>query len=108
MKIFLATTRHGLVRASPCDGGEWALESLLPDQDVRCLVADPLTRHVVYAGTQGQGVLRSCDGGRTWLPAGLAGQVVKALAVSRTQPGTVYAGTKPALLFVSRDSRASL
>ena len=80
---------------------------LLTDQDVRCLAADPLNPHVIYAGTQGQGVLRSSDGGKTWRPAGLAGQTVKALAASRTQLGTVYAGTKPALLFVSRDGGAS-
>jgi photosystem II stability/assembly factor-like uncharacterized protein len=62
---------------------------------------------VVYAGTQGSGVLRSNDRGQTWEPTGLPGHVVKALAVSPHQPGTVYAGTKPASVFVSRDGGES-
>jgi photosystem II stability/assembly factor-like uncharacterized protein len=103
MNTFLATTGHGLARASLSANGEWSVEFLLNDQDVRSLASDPLNPMVIYAGTQGNGVLRSADGGKTWRSLGLAGQIVKALAVSRTQPGTVYAGTKPALLFVSRD-----
>jgi len=72
-------------------------------QDVRCLAIDPQHPALVYAGTQGNGVLRSDDGGKTWRAAGPAGRIVKSLAVSRTKPGVVYAGTKPALVFVSRD-----
>src|SRR5262249_17796843 len=68
-----------------------------------CLASDPHRSGVVYAGTQGSGVLRSDDQGKTWRPAGLDRQIVKALAVSRTEPGIIYAGTKPALVFVSRD-----
>src|SRR6266567_4988212 len=107
MNTFLATTSQGLARASQSASGEWSVEFLLNDQDVRCLAADPLNPRVIYAGTQGQGVLRSEDGGKTWRSVGLAGQIVKALAISRTQPGTIYAGTKPALLFVSRDGGRS-
>ncbi|MBI3986166.1 MAG: hypothetical protein HY343_04570 [Lentisphaerae bacterium] len=101
-KTFLATTGHGLARATNTNG-TWSIEVLLTDQDVRCLAADPLNPKVVYAGTQGSGVLRSTDGGRTWNPAALAGRVVKSLAVSRAEPGVVYAGVKPPALFVSRD-----
>src|SRR5215469_2518019 len=107
MSTFLATTGHGLAHATHGPNDEWSVEFLLSEQDVRCLATDPLNPHVLYAGTQGNGVLRSDDGGKTWRSVGLAGQIVKALAVSRTQPGTVYAGTKPALLFVSRDGGAS-
>lgn len=107
MSTFLATTGYGLARASLSANGEWSVEFLLNGQDVRSLAADPLNPMMLFAGTQGKGVLRSVDGGRTWRSMGLAGQIVKALAVSRTQPGTVYAGTKPALLFVSRDGGAS-
>jgi BNR/Asp-box repeat protein len=82
------------------------VEFLLTGQDVRCLAAHRTHPEVVYAGTQGNGVLRSNDGGRTWSAAGLEGQVVKALAVSPTFPDTVYAGTKPARLFVSHDAGA--
>ena len=107
INTFLSITGHGLARASRCASNEWSVELLLTDQDVRCLTADRLHSNVLYAGTQGSGVLRSSDGGKTWYPGGLAGHIVKALAISPTQPGTVYAGTKPALLFVSRDSGAS-
>jgi hypothetical protein len=101
--LLLATTGHGLARAARGCHGDWAVESLLAGQDVRCLAADPADPQVVYAGTQGSGVLRSHDRGTTWQGAGLDRQIVKALAVSRIEPGVVYAGTKPAWLFVSRD-----
>ncbi len=76
---------------------------LITEQDVRCLASDPLDLEVLYAGTQGSGVLRSDDRGKTWHPAGLDGHIVKSLAVSRAEPGTIYAGTKPPLVFASRD-----
>jgi hypothetical protein len=100
---FLATTGDGLARAEYTATTEWSVEFLLLDQDVRCLVADPVNPDVVYAGTQGNGVLRSLDRGKTWQPCGLSGQAMRALAMSPAVPGTVYAGTKPACLFVSRD-----
>ncbi len=100
---FLATTGYGLARAEYLATREWSVEFLLLNQDVRCLVADPLNPDVVYAGTQGNGILRSSDRGKTWRSCGLSGQMVKALAISPIAPGTVYAGTKPACLFVSRD-----
>jgi len=104
--MFLATTRHGLVHASRAANGEWTVERLLDGQDVRCLAADPCDQHVIYAGSQGQGVLRSDDCGTTWRPAGLAGQIVTALALSRAAPDVVYAATKPPQLYVSRDGGA--
>lgn len=104
--VFIATTGNGLARASRSADNEWRVEFLIADQDVRCLVSDPLNPQVIYAGTQGSGVLRSDDRGRRWRPAGLDGHIVKSLAVSRAEPGAVYAGTKPALVFVSRDDGA--
>src|SRR5215472_17740017 len=100
VKTFLATTGHGLASATRGPNDEWSVEVLLTEQDVRCLAADPLNPEIIYAGTQGHGVLRSNDRGKTWRSVGLAEQIVKALAVSRTQSGTVFAGTKPARLFV--------
>ena len=73
VKAFLATTGDGVAYAKPGTGGTWSVEMLLPEQDVRCLAVDPLDPAVVYAGTQGHGVLRSTDRGKTWHPAGLAG-----------------------------------
>jgi len=105
-RTFLATQSNGLTRAH-CENGGWKIDSALDDQIVHCLALAPHTPNLVYAGTRGDGVLRSNDGGNTWLPAGLTGQIVKSLAVSRLQPGTLYAGCKPPTLFVSRDGGAS-
>ena len=105
-RIFLATTGKGLARAEAVDS-QWEVTHLLADEQVLCLVSDPLRAGVAYAGTRSSGVLRSLDGGRTWLPSGLSGRIVKALAVSRLRPGTIFAGLKPPLLFVSHDSGAT-
>lgn len=105
--VFLATTGRGIARATTHDVSEpWSADITLADQDVRCLAADPMNPHVVYAGTQGAGVLRSDDAGRTWRTVGLVGEIVKSLAVSRAAPGVVYAGTKPARIFASHDGGA--
>lgn len=96
---FLAVTNEGVGRAYHTAGGGWKVETLLGDQDIRCLAADPLDRHIVYAGSQGSGVFRSADGGCTWQPFGLQGQIVKSLAVSPHRQGLVYAGVKPAQIW---------
>lgn len=101
--VFIATTGDGLARASRDTTGQWQVERVLPGSDVRCLAVDPLNPQCVYAGTQGQGVLRSDDRGRSWRRAGLAGQIVKAIAASPIRQAVVYAGTKPACMFVSHD-----
>jgi hypothetical protein len=103
-KTFIATTGSGIARAERDSDSDWSVKFLLEDQDVRCLAADPLNPGVIYAGTQGNGVLRSDDRGKSWRPAGMSGQIVKSLAVSPHEPGQVYAGTKPAYMFLSRDS----
>lgn len=105
--VFLAATSHQITRAVRNARDEWLVEYPLTNCDVRCLAADPLNPSIVYAGTQGKGVLRSEDRGVTWQPAGMDGHIVKSLAVSRTEPNTIYAGTKPAWLFVSRDGGAT-
>lgn len=106
VSIFLATTRHGLVRAERDTRGDWSLTSLLKNLEVQCLAADAHDPRIVYAGTRGQGVWRSQDQGVTWRPAGLQGYHVKALATSRSAE-TIYAGTKPACLFVSQDGAST-
>jgi hypothetical protein len=104
--VFLATQYSGLTRAYPSNGG-WQVETLLKDQTICCLAADPLDPRHVLAGTRGAGVLCSTDAGQTWAAAGLPGLTVKALAISRTQPGVLFAGAKPPALFVSRDNGAT-
>jgi hypothetical protein len=106
-RVLIATVGGGITRAEGSVDGTWEVEPLLPGADVRCLYADPVNREVVYAGTQGKGVLRSDDRGKTWQPVGLDGQIIKALAVSRIQADTLYAGTKPTLVYVSHDRGAS-
>jgi photosystem II stability/assembly factor-like uncharacterized protein len=101
--LYVATTGHGLVRATPKGAGEWTVDVLLTDQDVRCLAADPHNPNVIYAGTQGNGVLRSQDQGKTWRPSGMEGHIIKSIAVSPSDPGVVYAGTRPALVYISRN-----
>ena len=101
---FIATTGDNLARATRTTNGEWSVETLLPGMQVNCFAAHPHEPNVVYAGTQGNGVLRSEDWGKTWQPAGMEGRVVKSLAVSASEAGTLYAGTRPPAVFVSHDA----
>ncbi len=105
--VFLATAGRGISRAERGSGGTWTVVLLLPGQAVACLAADPLAEGVVFAGTQGNGVLRSSDRGITWQTAGLGGEIVKSLAVSPLEKGVVFAGTKPARIFASDDGGES-
>ena len=41
-KVFIATARTGLARASRSLDNGWRVEFLIADQDVRCLASDPL------------------------------------------------------------------
>jgi hypothetical protein len=102
-KTFLSTNNSGVSRASYQNSG-WETEQVLGGESVSCLAVNPLNPNVIYAGTNGSGVLRSDDCGKTWQPAGMAGMIVKSLAVSPHDPGTVYAGTKPSCVFITRNS----
>lgn len=106
-RIFISTTGSGIARASCAGNGQWQVEKLLQNEDVRCLAADPTQAGRLYAGTQGNGLLRSDDAGKTWQPGGLAGQIVKSVAASPTESGVLYAGTKPAYIYKSTDSGAT-
>jgi photosystem II stability/assembly factor-like uncharacterized protein len=102
-KLFISTTGKGIARAERNGLDKWTVTTALEDRDVRCLAADPLDPKRVYAGTQGDGILRSDDRGLSWRPVGMAGQVVKSIAASPHQPGLIYAGGKPPAVFVSED-----
>jgi len=99
-KIFLSTTNGGIARACWL-ADQWTVEQVYSGEWISCLAADPLDPNIVYAGTNGNGVLRSTDRGKTWQEAGMEGRIVKSLAVSPHQPGTVYAGTKPSGIFIT-------
>ena len=111
-RVFLSSSfdgraGKGMARAELGNDGEWRTEVVGPGYDVRCLSLDPGNGDVVFAGTQGHGVLRSGDRGRSWQPFGLEGEVVKALAVSPHDSNLIFAGTMPALMYVSRDGGES-
>lgn len=105
--VFISTIGNGLVRAECDPDGNWSVESLLDGQQINCLMTYPHRAGVVYAGTQGSGLLRSDDRGKTWQTTGLDGQVVKSIAFCRAEPGVMYVGTKPPSIFVSHDNAAS-
>lgn len=102
--LLLATDARGLTRAERV-GGRWVTSQPLDGRDVRCLAAGP--EGVLWAGTQGEGLLRSDDAGRSWRTAGLDGRTVKAVAPSPHDPATVYLGLKPAAVAVSRNGGTS-
>jgi photosystem II stability/assembly factor-like uncharacterized protein len=103
-KTIICINGHGLSRAHRGSDGDWAVETLLEGQDIRCLAYDHSNSSLVYAGIQGGGILRSTDGGRQWEQIGLAPVSVKSISVSKSESGTVFAGTKkPPAIYVSRD-----
>ena len=112
-QVFIANKHpRGITRAEKTGSG-WKVEQLLQEAnggsayDVRCFATDPNDANVVYAGTQGSGLLRSVDRGKTWEPAGLASMVVKSITVSKARAGFIVAGTKPPLVYASYDNAAS-
>src|SRR5260370_16530897 len=102
--FFVAAGRAGFAGAELAEG---SVQHVAAGFDVRCVAADPHAAQTAYAGTQGDGVLRSDDAGRTWRRSGLEGRVVKTLVISALIPGRLYAGTKPACVFVSDDGGGS-
>jgi hypothetical protein len=102
-RVFLATNGSRLARAENNASGSWEVEFLLEGTPITCLAMDPCNPNVAYAGTRGNGILRTDNRGKTWQNAGMQNQVVKAIAVSPAKPGLVFAGTKPPAVFVSHD-----
>lgn len=101
--VFISTTGEGLRRATRQADGVWSMATLLAGTQVNCFAADAHSPNIVYAGTQGNGVLRSDDWGESWRPVGMAGQVVKSLAASASERDVLYAGTRPPAVYVTRD-----
>jgi hypothetical protein len=98
--VVLATLGAGVARARRESGG-WRTDRVLAGRPVRCLAVGG--NGTVWAGTQGEGLLRSDDGGATWQEAGLQGRIVKAIAPSPHDPSVVYAGLKPPGVVVTRE-----
>lgn len=104
--IMLAVNPRGVTRAEGGSRDAWSVTTTLQGVRVTCLASDPRREGVVFAGTHGDGVLRSDDAGRTWRSVGMEGRIVKALAADPVSVGTLYAGTKPASVFVTRNDGA--
>lgn len=105
-RMFITNTHPGLTRAVLQEDGIWQTTKILEDQDVRCLTQDPANEGVIFAGTQGNGILRSEDWGETWQNVGLEGMVIKSIAISAAKPGFMLAGSKPPFVYASYDGGA--
>ncbi|NTU86104.1 MAG: hypothetical protein HGA45_43385, partial [Chloroflexales bacterium] len=97
----------GGVHRSRDGGASWT--KVLTNSAVLSLLIDPRDPRALYAGTEGDGILKSIDGGDTWaaISAGLAHPVVPALAMSPTSSQVLYAGTWGGGAYKSRDGGAS-
>jgi hypothetical protein len=69
-----------------------------------CLVIDPLTPTILYAGTWEGGVFRSTNSGTSWTATGLTDEYVYAVAIDPKTPTILYAGTDGDGVFRSSNS----
>jgi photosystem II stability/assembly factor-like uncharacterized protein len=103
--------KHGSIYRSTDDGGHWT--RIYPTgeneiQPVIILAHDELTPTIIYAGTEGDGMLRSSDAGQTWQPMAEdipALDIVRTIAVEPVPPYRVYAlsWTEVREIYVSED-----
>jgi photosystem II stability/assembly factor-like uncharacterized protein len=103
--VLVATGNHVFVM----DAGQGTLtravglERRLPT----CLALDPHDPARAWAGSDGDGVVRSEDGGTSWFPSGLPDRRIMALAASPSAPGRLWAGTEPSEVWRSDDGGGS-
>jgi len=74
--------------------------------EVADLAYDAQTPTIIYAATEGSGMLRSTDGGTTWAPMGEGIQAlgwVRSIAAEPSPPYRVFASTEADGLYVSED-----
>lgn len=76
---------------------------------VSAVVVDPFDGNIVYAGTDGNGVIKSVDAGHTWQSSneGLAYPIVKALVADPVHRGVIFAGTWEGGVYRSNDGAMS-
>jgi photosystem II stability/assembly factor-like uncharacterized protein len=123
-QTFLATTGHGLARASQHASGEWQVECFLAGQDVRCLAAHRTTPEVVYAGTKPARLFVSHDAGAHWAELASFRHIpgrwlwfspaekpyrayVQAIALSPTDPHRIVVGMEAGAVACSLDGGQS-
>jgi hypothetical protein len=56
--IFFSTTGRGIARARQTEVGDWQRDDPIQGQQINCLASDPHNSRIIYAGSQGEGVLR--------------------------------------------------
>jgi photosystem II stability/assembly factor-like uncharacterized protein len=69
------------------------------------VASDPSNPEIAYAGSYGNGVLRTMNGGLHWsyVNNGLGNWTIQSLAVNPVNPGTIYAGTYKSGIYRSDD-----
>jgi photosystem II stability/assembly factor-like uncharacterized protein len=100
--LVYAGSTGGLYRSM--NGGDtW--EKIKSNVDVLALAIDTHDSKVIYAGTNGSGLIRTLDGGVNWqsLQLGPGSTFVSAAAINPSDPKKIYAGTEEGL-FVSLDA----
>jgi len=88
------------------DGGTTWEKKLSDIGFVKCLVRDPRDSSVVYAGSEGFGVLRSIDGGETWqdYSGAIFYPLVYSLALSNEDQPLLLAGSYGAGVYATHPS----
>jgi photosystem II stability/assembly factor-like uncharacterized protein len=83
----------GAVFKTTDGGASWT--NLTDASGVLSLVIDPMRPSVVYAGTNGGGVVKSPDGGLTWkvVNAGLSNLNISSMAIDPVHTRALYAGS---------------
>ena len=99
LTLIAVSAGRGIQIARSSDS-EWAIETVLSNQDVRCIAVHPDDPTHWVLGTQGNGVFKTADSGASWVSAGLEEMIIKSVGISTN---AIYAGTKPAGVFASSD-----
>jgi photosystem II stability/assembly factor-like uncharacterized protein len=94
------------------DGGEtWteANDTSTAELNIHVLAVDPRSPDIAYAGTVGQGILRTLDGGLNWTPCnkGLNILDIRSIAVDPANFAVIYAGAYNGGLYKSTDACGS-
>jgi photosystem II stability/assembly factor-like uncharacterized protein len=112
-KLFYALTDAGIFSSSG-DGDTWTPLVFPRSMPVRSLAIDPYNPRILFAGTAGNGLLRSTDAGESWNPlllsvdsSGAASSIVNDICIEPTRPDHIYAAVKGIGVVKSTDGGTS-
>lgn len=91
--IYVGVSQKGIFKTND-GGGTWnAINTGLPDLNIRSIAIDPQNTSVIYAGTS-RGIFKSENGGNSWSDKNISPVIarVQALAVDPKDTFTIYAG----------------